>query len=277
MTDLGKQPPAAPPAGGPRLYVEQTPPVPVARLLQLELRKAVDTLAGFWLLMASAVLLIIVEGFFLLVGVLNENAPLAVTAFTQPAAYVLQPLLATLMVLLVTSEWGQRTAMVTFALEPRRTKVLLAKLAAGLLLGLALVVVLLVIALLCSIVVGAVRGDGFDWDLSLGDVLGLVLFEAVGVLIGFALAALILNTPGAIGAFPIVMYAIPSGLGIVGLLWSDFGEVGRFVNLQSALAPMLLWSVDSGSDWARLVVSLLVWVAIPLVLGLSRILRAEVK
>ena len=43
-------------------------------------------------------------------------------------------------ILLVTSEWGQRTGMVTFTLEPHRGKVIAAKVVAALVLGLLAVV-----------------------------------------------------------------------------------------------------------------------------------------
>ncbi|WP_134764993.1 ABC transporter permease subunit [Nocardioides sp. 1609] len=274
MTDLGRHPgpppqPPKPPSG--------SAGVPFTRWVHLELRKSVDTLAGFWLLVVIAVLLIMIEGFFLLVGLTSDDAGLSFTIFTQPMAYVLQPLVATLTIMLVTSEWGQRTAMVTFALEPRRTRVLLAKLVAAFTLTLALILILFVVATVCSALLEAVSGNGFEWDLGPGDVVGLVLFEAIAVLIGFGLATSILNTPGAIGAFPVIAYAIPSGLGLVGLFWEDFGTVGRFLNLQSSTNPVLTWSVDSGQDWGRLVVVLLVWAAVPLVLGQVRVQRAEVK
>lgn len=276
----GPPPPPYQPAGppqGPTIDISRTPAIPFVRLVQVELRKAVNTLSGFWLLAAMAVLLIIIEGFFLVVGLADDNAGLSFTIFTSPMAYVLQPMVATLTVMLVTSEWGQRTAMVTFAIEPKRSRVLYSKLSAAMMLAFALIVVLLVVALACSAILGAVQGDDFDWDFGVGDLLGLVVFQVLAVMLGYALATLILNTPAAIGAFPILMYAIPSGLGIIGLFWDDFGKVGPYLNLLTTQSPVLGWSLDSGTEWARLLVALGVWVVVPLVLGQTRVLKAEVK
>lgn len=269
-------PPGSPPGHDHQMQASATPSVSFHRWVYLELRKSVDTLSGFWLLAAIAVFLVIVEGFFLVVG-LFDTSGFTFTIFTSPMAYVLQPLLATLAIMLVTSEWGQRTAMVTFALEPRRTRVLAAKLVAALALTAAFIVVLLLIATICSGILAATSGGELEWDLGVGDVIGLMLFLGIAVMIGFGLATLILNTPAAIGAFPIVAYAIPSGLGLVGLFWSDFAPVGRYLNLQTATNPVLTWSVDTGSDWGHLAVALLVWMVIPLGLGTMRLLRAEVK
>lgn len=265
------------PTGHPVLYLDQTPATPFLRLVQAELRKSVNTLSGFWLLAAVAVIVIIIEGFFLVVGLTNSDAELTFTIFTTPMAYVLQPLVATLTIMLVTSEWGQRTAMVTFALEPRRTKVLYAKLAAGMALMLALIVTLLVVALACSGILELTQGDGFEWDFGAGDLFGLLVFEAVAVLIGYALATLILNTPGAIAAFPVILYALPAAFGLIGLFWEDFKTVGRFINLQTAEGPLITWTLSDGSEWAHLVVALVVWMVVPFVVGQTRILKAEVK
>ena len=57
-------------------------------------------------------------------------------------------LLPVLGILLVTQEWGQRTAMVTFTLEPHRGKVMGAKVLAALAFGMLAVLLALVLAAL---------------------------------------------------------------------------------------------------------------------------------
>lgn len=267
-------PPA--PGPGPMLDMSRSPAIPFTRLVKVELRKSLDTIAGFWLLVAIAVLMIIIDGFLLVAGLTNGDSGFRFIDFTVGVAYVLQPLVATLVIMQVTSEWGQRTAMVTFSIEPRRLAVIYAKLAAGVVLSLLLVVVMFVVAVACAALLGLAQ-DNVEWSIGAGDVFGPVLFELVAVAIGFALATLILNTPGAIVAFPAVLYAVPTALAIIGGLWVDFREVGRHLNLQSAINPLLTGTLDTGTEWRHLVVALLVWVALPLTLGMVRILRAEVK
>ena len=50
----------------------------------------------------------------------------------------------------MTTEWTQRTAMVSFTIEPRRLRVILAKLVVAVLLALAAVVLMFVVATLCT-------------------------------------------------------------------------------------------------------------------------------
>ena len=276
-------PPQGPPQGPPPAYrgpvmdVSQTPAIPFSRLVKVELRKAVDTAAGFWLLAAIAVLIIIVEGFVLVVGLVDGgSSEFELVDFTTLGGYVLQPLLPIVVALQVTSEWSQRTAMVTFATEPRRLVVVYAKLVAGALLALVMTIALFIVALVCLLVLQVVH-DNVDWGTSTSGTLGLLLFLFVGVAVGFAVATLLLNTPATIVVFLAVIYAVPTVVATVGALWEDFRGFGRHINLQGSLFPVLSGSLDSGEEWTRLVVALLVWMVLPLALGMARIVRAEVK
>ena len=107
----------------------------LGRLVAVELRKMVDTRAGFWLQVAMVALTVVVVVVRLLVGDAADHTFQSVLdAGLQPAA-VLLPVLG---ILLVTSEWSQRTGMITFALVPVRSRVLGAKLIASLLLAVAM-------------------------------------------------------------------------------------------------------------------------------------------
>ena len=93
----------------------------LGRLVAVELRKMVDTRAGFWLQVAMVVLTVVVVVVRLLVGdAADHTFQSVIDAGLQPAA-VLLPVLG---ILLVTSEWSQRTALITFALVPVRSRVL---------------------------------------------------------------------------------------------------------------------------------------------------------
>ena len=92
----------------------------LARLVAVELRKMVNTLAGLWLqitMVALTAAVVIARRVFgegadhTFAGVLDVGL--------QPAA-VLLPVTG---ILLVTSEWSQRTGMITFTLVPVRSRV----------------------------------------------------------------------------------------------------------------------------------------------------------
>src|SRR5689334_19443540 len=98
------------------LDVSGTPKVSFSRLVKVELRKTVDTRAGLWLLISIALLTALVLVIFL-INATDKSFTNAIQASATPQG-ILLPVLG---ILLVTQEWGQRTAMVTFTLEPRRS------------------------------------------------------------------------------------------------------------------------------------------------------------
>src|ERR1700761_9713919 len=105
----------------------------LARLTKVELRKMVDTRSGFWLLIAVAGLT------FVAVLVTALFAHEDQRTFRHILSNGLQPagiLLPVVGILLVTSEWSQRTALVSFALVPGRSRLIAAKVLAGVVLAL---------------------------------------------------------------------------------------------------------------------------------------------
>src|SRR4051794_37443048 len=113
--------------------VSSTPQIPFSRLFRVELRKSADTRAGRWLIGITIGLCLVAEVIFLLVA-MNPSAadvPAAYGDFVAVSAFVSSVLLPVLGIMLVTSEWSQRTAMTTFSLEPRRMRIVLAQMLAG--------------------------------------------------------------------------------------------------------------------------------------------------
>ena len=103
------------------LDVSQTARVPFGRLVSVELRKMFDTRAGRWLLIsiaASTALVLVIQ----LWVVLAQDLTVTFNDFAGGANIPMNILLPVLGVMSVTSEWSQRTAMVTFTLEPSRSR-----------------------------------------------------------------------------------------------------------------------------------------------------------
>jgi len=110
----------------------------LGRLVAVELRKMVDTRAGFWLQVAMVALTAVVVVVRLVVGDAADHTFQSVLDVGLQPAAVLLPVLG---ILLVTSEWSQRTGLITFALVPVRSRVLGAKLIASLLLAVAMLAI----------------------------------------------------------------------------------------------------------------------------------------
>jgi len=263
------------PAAVPTLpAVTHATPVPFSRTLKVELRKSWDSRAAFWLLVAIGLLVIAVELIATLVSGLQDQ-DMAWGDFAGIAGFVTSVLLPVLGIMLVTTEWSQRTAMTTFALEPRRPRVILAKALVGVTLTVVTVIGAMVIGLVCNALYAGLAGHS-DWHLGLGDMVGFLIYQVLEMLAGFAFACLVLNTAAAIVIFFAFTYVIPGLIALGSSAMDWFDKLAPWIDFQSAVGNLASWDFpDNGV--AQLIVSGLIWLGLPLFFGLRRILRAEVK
>ena len=182
------------------------------------------------------------------------------------------------MILLVTSEWTQRTGLTTFALEPRRPRIVAAKLLAGLGLAVgAFVIAAVVAAVGTARVTGQRRGGGLGPRA--GDQLQSFLVTGlIGVLIGFMLATLLRNSAAAIVGYFVYTFALPTVVGVLAFLIDWFEPIAPWVEFNTAQTPLITGDYQAtGEEWAQIAVSGTIWLVIPLAFGIWRIMRAEVK
>jgi ABC-2 type transport system permease protein len=256
------------------LDLSGTQPTPFHRLVRVELRKSYDTRAGFWLL-ATIGLIVLAAEIIVLAVVSTQDASISFGDFIGTAAFLTSFLLPVLGIMVLTTEWSQRTAMVTFALEPRRPLVIAAKALVGVVLTLATVVVSIAIGFVCNLLYGAFGGD-IDWTFGWSDFAAFVITQILAMLGGFALAALLLNTPAAIVIFFVYKWVLPGVFEIGAQLLSWFADLRPWLDFQSA--QTVIWDMSGTAEqWAQLVVSGVLWLGVPLGLGIWRVLRAEVK
>ncbi|EME19172.1 ABC transporter permease [Rhodococcus triatomae] len=264
---------AAPATLGP--VVDTTgPQIPLVRLARVEVRKLVDTRAGFWLVTSIGVIATVV---MLVLLIASRNTPEELTfgyffgMMTVPTAIIL-PVLA---ILLVTGEWSQRTALTTFTIEPRRGRVVLAKLVAVLVAAVGAFCLALALGAVGTLIAGATYGGGAGaWEISAAGLVNNAIVLIFELLLGFGFAALIMNTPGAIVAF----FALPTAMSLVTELVPWYRDnMGDWVDTSSTNAAFQSAEWATGGDWARMLFSGLVWIAIPLTVGVARIVRSEVK
>ena len=247
--------------GGPR----PAPARPgLGRLARVELRKMVDTRAGFWLQATTALLTVVAVIAVLAAGRAEDHTFAQLLGVASAPAMVLLPVVG---ILLVTSEWTQRTTLITFTLVPQRSRVLAAKLLAGALLALAALVASVALAALGT----AIAAPGLDgtWADAAGLVgqtaVALVASMATGVAFG---AALLTSAPA------IVLYfALPMAYGIVGS-FSFFDGIAAWTDTSRTMGEMTV-ELLSATAWARALVSLLAWLALPLAIGWWRVVRSE--
>ena len=237
-------------------------PIPLSRLIRVEWSKATDTRSARWLIGLAG----IVSVAALLLPMLRTSIDQTYRQYLQFAGLGTSLLLPIVPIMTMTGEWSQRSVM-TFLQEPRRARVVQAKIIVSLIMS-AIAVVLAAAFCALGIAIVAATGRGVVDDLGAAAVIGFVLFVLLNMLMGVAFAASLHNTAAAIVQFIL----LPTVAGIVG------GFV-PWVNDWLDPNTTFIW-VQQG-QWsghvAQIAVSIILWVAAPLVLGIVRTTRREIK
>ena len=240
------------------------PAIPFSRLLRVEWGKATDTRAARWLLALVAASTV---GLMLAPLLAPSRIDQTYTSYLRFAAVGLSILLPIVSILTLTSEWSQRTVLTTFTQEPRRIRVINAKVTVSLLLaGGAAVFGGLVTA--AGLGVAAATGRELDAKLNAGVLVGYLLFVLLSVATGVAFGVLLHNSAAAI----VLYFALPIAFALLGRASTSLGQ----------------W-VDSGTtfDWVlngewsghtpQILATVILWVALPVAAGLVRTVRREIN
>jgi ABC-2 type transport system permease protein len=241
----------------------------LGRLTLVEMRKMVDTRSDKWLLGIIVVLSIALVTLGVIVGTRADRRFENLFIFTLLPTAVLLPVLG---ILLVTSEWSQRTALTTFTLVPQRERIVVAKLAAG--------VAFSILALLVSLAASAIgnvvlilgdRGSG-GWELTQSWVWQALLAVVLSVVMGVAFGMALLSSPLAI----VLYFLLPILFSAVGSFVSAIQDTILWLDYSTASSP-LLGERLTDEQWGQLATSSALWILLPLVLGFVRLMRSELK
>ncbi|MGJ3508878.1 hypothetical protein [Enemella sp. A6] len=252
------------------------PPVSTAgsvgfgRLFAVEVRKLTNTVTGRVMLGVIALLtlavatvtIVMFDGF----GATTWLDNLSKVGF---GVNLLLPILG---ILLATQEWTQRTALTTFALEPRRGRVLLAKLLV--VVGVAITAFAVLVAVtIASFAIGASINNvpitwTPDWAI-LGGALAVLLLNTV-MATGFGM--LLMNTPAAI----VLFMGLPTLMPLVSMISEDVAKLMMWIDPNRTWGPLMGGTMDADAA-AKLAVSAAIWIVLPLTVGIIRQLRREVK
>ncbi|WP_433129978.1 ABC transporter permease [Micromonospora sp. CA-240977] len=239
------------------------------RLSTVELRKLVDTRAGRWLLITIGLATAAIVTLQLIYA---GDADQTFLNFFVPSLLPVSVLLPVLGILSITGEWSQRTALTTYALVPRRERVVAAKLTAVSLTALASVLTSLAVAAVGTLVASATGGAG-TWQFDGSLLLNAVVIQVTSVLMGAAFGLLLLNPPLAIVGYLL----LPTLWGVLGEMVKPLRGPSEWLDTSKTMDPLFSSDALTGGQWGRIAVSLLVWMALPLAAGLFRTLRREVS
>jgi ABC-2 type transport system permease protein len=241
----------------------------IGRLVLVELRKMTDTRSGRWLLIVAVLIALVIAVVRGLTG--SEEERTLVSAF-QLALFPFGVLLPVIGILTATSEWSQRTALTTYALVPKRGRIGAAKLVAAVLLAFAAFFVCLLMGAIGNVVAMTAGGAEGSWSISGSELFQALVFSELNLLMGIGFGLLLMSPALAIVTF----FALPTVFSIVGELISGLDEVWAWIDSSTTWSPLAEGDA-SGDDWGKIVVSALVWIAIPIALGMIRTNRREAK
>ncbi len=248
-------------------------PIPLIRIVGVELRKSFDTRAGMWLLASIGIVSLLTTGMVIAFGPQQE---LTYSTFTLAIGYPMSVILPLIAILSVTAEWSQRSGLTTFTLVPHRGRVILAK-AIGLVAVTALAMpVAFAVGALGNLTGSAVHGTEAAWDQSVSDVLYFFLANTLLLLVGFMLGVLIRASTGAIVTYFTYAFLAPTLLTFLAFSQDWFRDLQPWVDPNYSQDALFRGGFGA-EQWAQLGVTSAVWLLLPLAVGVMTLLRSEVK
>lgn len=230
-----------------------------------ELRKLLDTRSALAVLAATLGVSLLAIG---LIVATEDPARLDVPLLARNAAGLVAYFLPLLAILTISSEWRHRTILGTYALDPCRTAVLVAK-------GLALMTVVAAAAAVAVaeayLTVLALDGP-LPSAAELFDLLAWMLPAMSGMaLVGVGLAAMVVNAPLAMVLYLVAPQLLPQLLTETGgLAWT-----APYVDIHRPLMGVMHGELPA--DAGTFVVSLLLWAVIPIGVGVVRNAYADIS
>jgi|RhiMethySRZTD1v2_1073278.scaffolds.fasta_scaffold224757_2 ABC-2 type transport system permease protein len=250
-------------------------PIPTSRIVGVELRKMFDTRAGFWLMMSIGILAVVATTATIIFAPEDE---LTYESFAAAIGFPMAVVLPMIAILSVTSEWSQRSALTTFTLVPSRGKVIAVKAFCAVAIGVVSMLVAGVVGALGNVVGTAIAGVDTSWNVSVADFGLIILANVLGMMAGFMLGVVFRNSPGAIVGYFVFSLVLPGVAEALSNTQEWFRENASWLDFNTATGRLFEGADGlTGEVWAQVGVTTLVWVLIPLTIGMRFLLRSEIK
>lgn len=248
-------------------------PVPLPRVVNVELRKMFDTRSGFWL-MAS----IVITALLTTIGIIAfaPDADLTYYTFAKAIGFPMTVVLPIIAILSITGEWSQRSGLTTFTLVPHRKRVIAAKAVSSVAVAIASMLFAFVIGAIGNLVGTAIAGTDMVWDVSLAEGVNIVLGSLLCLLTGTMLGMLIRSSAAALVAYFVYSLLLPTVAGILASSQEWFRHLQPWVDLNYAQAALFEGTLTA-EQWANVAVTVSTWLVLPALLGLRLVMKSEVK
>ena len=247
--------------------------IPTSRVIGVELQKMFDTRSGFWLMASILIANVLATGAVILWA---PDDQLTYDTFAAAIGFPMAVILPMIAILSVTGEWSQRSGLTTFTLVPHRGRVIFAKAVGAVSIGVVSMLVAFGVGALGNLLGTAITGTGLVWDVSFAEFAYIILANVLGMMVGFMLGVLIRNSAGAIVSYFVYSLVLPTIFGLLAGAQAWFKDLQPWVDFNFAQGQLFNGSM-TGEQWAHLGVASAIWLVLPLVVGLTMVMRSEVK
>ena len=247
--------------------------IPMSRVVGVEARKMFDTRSGFWLMASIVIANLVATGAVILWA---PNSELTYSTFAAAIGFPMAVILPMIAILSVTSEWSQRSGLTTFTLVPHRGRVIGAKLVCAVGVGVGSMLIAMAVGALGNLLGTSITGTPLVWDASFTDLAYIVLGNVLGLLVGFMLGVLTRNSSGAIVAYFVYSLVLPPLAGLLSSTQGWFHDLQPWVDFNFAQGALFNGAM-TGAEWSHLAVAGVLWLVTPLAVGLTLVMRSEVK
>ena len=249
--------------------------IPLTRVTKVELRKMFNTRSGFWLIASIAISSVLATGGVILWA---PDHQLTYSTFATAIRFPVVVILPLIAILSVTGEWSQRTGLTTFTLIPHRSRIITAKAISSVLIAVAAMLLTFAVGALGNLLSAAVTGTTLVWDVTLTQCLYYVLGMVLSLLIGFMLGVLIRSSTGAIVAYFVLTFVLPTAFGLLATSQQWFHDLRPWIDIQFAQSGLFVFDQAlTGEQWANIAITGVTWLLIPMAIGLRFVVGAEVK
>ena len=121
-----------------------------------------------------------------------------------------------------------------------------------------------------------IAGTDLVWNISFTDAAYITLADVLGLLVGFMLGVLIRNSAGAIVAYFVYSLLLPTVFGLLAQSQDWFSNLQPWVDFNFAQG-YLYDNEMTAEHWANLGVAAGIWLVLPMLVGLTLVMRSEVK
>jgi ABC-2 type transport system permease protein len=250
-----------------------TAQIPLTRTVRVELRKMFDTRSGFWLIAS-----IVITGLIATIATIAfaPDQSLTYYNFAKAVGFPITVILPMVALLSITSEWSQRSGLTTFTYVPSRRRVVLAKTLSSVTVAIASMLFAFAVGAVGNVVGSTIAGTSTVWDLSVVHATTIVLGNLVSLSIGTMLGMLLRSSAGGLVTYFVVVLLVPNLSSLLAGSQDWFKHLQPWVDLGFA-QTFLFDGMHTGAQWAHVGTTVLLWIVLPGLVGLRRVMRTEVK